>query len=100
MLYLFCFCSSFFAKAQNTNVEKEHTASKNVQIIDTAFYIPQLDRKRRVWIYLPNNYSSSTTKKYPVLYLQDGQNVFDKATSYIDEWGVDECLDTQGMGKN
>jgi predicted alpha/beta superfamily hydrolase len=93
-LYLICFCCSLFVKAQNTNVEKEHTVSKNVQVIDTAFYIPQLDRKRKVWIYLPNNYSLSTTKKYPVLYLQDGQNVFDKATSFIDEWGVDECLDT------
>jgi predicted alpha/beta superfamily hydrolase len=93
VLYLIFSCTGLLLRAQNSNIQKENTASKNVQIIDTAFYIPQLDRKRRVWIYLPKDYLS-TTKKYQVLYLQDGQNVFDKATSFIDEWGVDECLDT------
>ncbi|MBD0284278.1 MAG: alpha/beta hydrolase [Flavisolibacter sp.] len=72
---------------------KKHTANKNVHILDTAFYIPQLKRHRRIWIYLPEGYATSQ-KKYPVLYLQDGQNVFDEATSYAGEWGVDETLDT------
>jgi predicted alpha/beta superfamily hydrolase len=95
LLYNLTFLLFISAKAQDNNTAstKQSTASANVQIIDTAFYIPQLDRKRRVWIYLPKGYSS-TQKKYPALYLQDGQNVFDKATSFIDEWGVDECLDT------
>ncbi|HEX7903946.1 MAG TPA: alpha/beta hydrolase-fold protein [Chitinophagaceae bacterium] len=69
------------------------TASKNVKIVDTAFWIPQLKRTRRIWIYLPEGYTAST-KKYPVLYMQDGQNVFDDATSFSGEWGVDECLDS------
>ncbi|MDP4261796.1 MAG: alpha/beta hydrolase-fold protein [Bacteroidota bacterium] len=69
------------------------TASKNVHIIDTAFVIPQLKRIRRVWIYLPEGYEKSG-KHYPVLYMHDGQNVFDDSTSYAGEWGVDECLDT------
>lgn len=73
--------------------EKLHTASKNVRIIDTAFYIPQLKRKRTVSIYLPDNYSK-TKNRFPVLYLHDGQNVFDDARSYAGEWGVDEFLDT------
>ena len=67
------------------------TASKNVHIIDTAFLIPQLKRVRRVWIYLPENYG---TNRYPVLYMHDGQNVFDNATSFAGEWGVDEFLDS------
>jgi predicted alpha/beta superfamily hydrolase len=67
------------------------TAGKNVHIIDTAFVIPQLKRVRRVWIYLPENYK---TYRYPVLYMHDGQNVFDDATSFAGEWGVDEFLDT------
>jgi predicted alpha/beta superfamily hydrolase len=74
---------------------KETSASKNVQILDTAFYIPQLNRHRRVWIYLPESYSSSR-KKYPVLYMHDGQNLFDNATAPYGEWGVDEALDTLG----
>jgi predicted alpha/beta superfamily hydrolase len=95
LLYCSTFFLCFYAKAQNNNSiqHKQSTASIQVQIIDTAFFIPQLNRNRRIWIYLPKAYSSSQ-KKYPVLYLQDGQNVFDKTTSYIDEWGVDECLDT------
>lgn len=72
---------------------KQHTATSHVRIMDTAFYIPQLDRKRRIWIYLPEGYEASR-KKYPVLYMHDGQNLFDDATSGYGEWGVDECLDT------
>lgn len=44
-------------------------------------------------IYLPPDYASSR-KRYPVLYMHDGQNVFDSATSYAGEWGVDEALDS------
>ncbi len=62
-------------------------------IIDTAFLIPQLNRKRKVWVYLPPTYDSSQ-KKYSVLYMQDGQNVFDDSTSFAGEWGVDETLDS------
>jgi predicted alpha/beta superfamily hydrolase len=73
---------------------KVSTASKNVCIIDTAFLIPQLKRTRRVWIYLPADYCDGTNRKYPVLYMHDGQNVFDDATAYSGEWGVDEFLDS------
>lgn len=75
--------------------ERVSTASKNVHILDNDFYIPQLDRHRRIWIYLPGSYSSSK-KTYPVLYMHDGQNVFDDATSGFGEWGVDEALDSSG----
>jgi predicted alpha/beta superfamily hydrolase len=74
-------------------VPKKSTASKNVQIIDTAFLIPQLKRTRRIWIYLPESYATST-KRFPVLYMHDGQNLFDDATSYSGEWGVDEYFDS------
>ena len=69
------------------------TASRNVHIIDTAFRIPQLNRVRKVWIYLPPGYGSSD-KKFPVLYMHDGQNIFDDLTSFAGEWGVDEILDS------
>ncbi|MGG9972484.1 alpha/beta hydrolase [Ferruginibacter sp. SUN002] len=72
---------------------RKHTASTNVRILDTAFFIPQLNRKRRIWIYLPKDYTF-THKRYPVLYMHDGQNLFDALTSGYGEWGVDECLDT------
>src|SRR6187431_365505 len=75
---------------------RKSTANKNVRIIDTAFFIPQLNRTRRVWVYLPPSYNSSA-KKYGVLYMHDGQNVFDDATSFSGEWGVDEAIDTLGL---
>ncbi len=75
--------------------ERKSTASSNVHVIDTAFYIPQLNRYRRVWIYLPKSYRTSR-HKYPVLYMHDGQNIFDEATSAYGEWGVDEALDSLG----
>ena len=69
-----------------------HTSSKNVSIISEEFFIPQLNRKRRVWIYLPSKYDLGD-ERFPVLYMHDGQNVFDELTSYAGEWKVDETLD-------
>ena len=75
-------------------VEREHTTTASVSILDDAFAMPQLGRTRRVWLYLPPDYATSGDKRYPVLYMHDGQNVFDDATSYVGEWGVDETLDS------
>ncbi|WP_151086140.1 alpha/beta hydrolase-fold protein [Hymenobacter baengnokdamensis] len=71
---------------------RQHSASPNVHILAPAFPMPQLRRTRRVWVYLPPGYAAGT-RRYPVLYLQDGQNVFDQFTSFSGEWGVDETLD-------
>lgn len=51
-------------------------------------------RMLRVW--LPPRYDAPENQQrhYPVLYLNDGQNLFDNATSYTGvEWGVDETAD-------
>lgn len=54
---------------------------------------PQLDTIKTIWLYLPKDYSEE--KKFPVLYMQDAQNLFDNETAYAGEWAVDEFLDTQ-----
>jgi alpha-glucosidase len=69
------------------------TAASNVQILSNSFGIPQLSTTRRIWLYLPPDYATST-KNYPVLYMQDGQNLFDNLTSFSGEWQVDETLNT------
>ena len=74
-------------------VEKMHTSSPNVHIIDTAFFMPQLGRTRRIWLYLPPGYKKSK-KHFPVIYMQDGQNLFDAYTSGFGEWGIDEIVDS------
>lgn len=67
------------------------TAQPNVHVLPTPFVIPGLDRTRTVRIYLPPGYEESR-RRYPVLYMHDGQNLFDDATAYAGEWGVDETL--------
>ncbi len=78
---------------------KRSTASNQVHILDTAFFIPKLNRTRRVWIYLPENYKADNNERYPVLYMHDGQNVFEDSSSYSGEWGVDEYLDSVKLRK-
>lgn len=71
-----------------------NTATANVSVMDTAFFIPQLNRHRRIWIYLPASYQRTQGKRYPVLYMNDGQNLFNLQTAPFGEWGVDEALDS------
>lgn len=91
-------CEVMAWKQANESRTPVSTASPNVQIFDTAFVIPQLNRKRTIRVYLPEGYQNSI-KRYPVLYMQDGQNLFDAATSGFGEWGVDETLDSLGKAK-
>jgi predicted alpha/beta superfamily hydrolase len=69
-----------------------HTLTGNVTTIE-AFPALELGGTRRLWLYLPPGYHASD-QRYPVLYMQDGQNLFDVATSFAGEWEVDESLDT------
>ncbi len=75
------------------------SATASVSIVSDSFAIPQLGRTRRVWVFLPRAYATSE-RRYPVLYMHDGQNVFDARTSFAGEWGVDETLDSlHGLGR-
>ncbi|MEM7035902.1 MAG: alpha/beta hydrolase-fold protein [Bacteroidota bacterium] len=78
-----------------------HTASGNLHILDLDFGMPQLGRTRRIWVYLPQNYHV-TTQRYPVLYMHDGQNVFDAEYTFAGvEWAVDEAMENiQNSGGN
>ena len=96
--------ASFTGTAQNLNLTVQSwkdlggsgnpsTAASNVHILSNNFAIPQLNRTRKIWIYLPPDYETST-KTYPVIYMQDGQNLFDNVTSFSGEWQVDETLNS------
>jgi glycogen operon protein len=52
---------------------------------------PQLDNQRDILVYLPPEYDTSAAR-YPVIYMHDGQNLFDQATAYDHEWQVDETM--------
>src|SRR5439155_8758584 len=68
----------------------KHTLTGNIKR-HRAFHSKVLGNRRDVLVYLPPGYRRFSPRQYPVLYLHDGQNVFDAATSYAGvEWGVDE----------
>ena len=46
-----------------------------------------------VWVWLPPGYDAAKGKRFPVLYMHDGQNLFDKKlTNYNQEWQIDEAI--------
>ena len=58
-----------------------------------AFSSPQLQNTRALRVYLPPSYQENAAKRYPVLYMHDGQNLFDaKSAAYGVEWNVDETV--------
>ena len=68
------------------------TAGKTVQVLVPPLVMAGLDRSRTLRVYLPPSYATGH-KRYRVLYMHDGQNLFDDATSFAGEWGVDEAMD-------
>lgn len=69
-----------------------HTVVGHLRVLERV-WSPQLDNHRDLLIYLPPSYLKGH-KRYPVLYMQDGQNLFDRATGYAGaEWQVDETME-------
>lgn len=67
-----------------------HSVEGDVRVTHQV-YSPQLDNTRDIYVYLPPSYHYSSIA-YPVLYFQDGQNVFDHAISYAGEWHADRAM--------
>lgn len=74
-------------------MDEKHTLTGNIQS-HPQFKARILRNRRDVQVYLPPGYRRSRERRYPVLYLHDGQNVFDAATSFAGvEWGADESAE-------
>jgi predicted alpha/beta superfamily hydrolase len=52
---------------------------------------PELENQRDIVVYLPPSYRSSR-RSYPVIYMHDGQNLFDPSTSFAGDWGVGRAM--------
>ncbi|HEY5801986.1 MAG TPA: alpha/beta hydrolase-fold protein [Burkholderiaceae bacterium] len=94
---LLCLFSALLATialpALSAHAAADSPARGTVTIVPD-FASPQLANKRALRIYLPPSYAARPDSRYPVLYMHDGQNLFDKATSFIGvEWQVDETMD-------
>ncbi len=63
----------------------------------TTFFEFNVDnnaKRRMVRVYLPSNYDfDNPEKRFAVLYMMDGKNLFDDYTSYAGEWHVDETIE-------
>ncbi len=72
-------------------VPRRHTLTGDFRA-HAKFHSEFLPTDRDVLVYLPPGYGREAERRYPVLYLHDGQNLFDGATSFIpgQEWRVDE----------
>lgn len=72
------------------------TTAEQVHYLSKAFFFPELNAFRKVWIYLPKSYAYSNTKSYPVLYMHDGQHLFDGAAAVGRRgpvgWQVDKAI--------
>ena len=71
-----------------------------IHLISEEFEIPQLNKTRKIWALLPHDYETSK-ENYPVLYLQDAQNLFNENGDY-GNWQIDKKLAVMsdyGIGK-
>jgi len=59
------------------------------------FHSAKLGNDRDVIVWLPPEYENENSRRYPVLYAHDGQNLFDPSTAFAGvEWAVDEAADS------
>ena len=69
-----------------------HTVTGDVRY-HRAFHSDVLHNARDIAVWLPPGYAEHPNDRYPVLYLQDGQNCFDAATAFAGEWHCDETTE-------
>jgi predicted alpha/beta superfamily hydrolase len=73
-----------------TSTRTDHTVTGTLLALPD-FESPQLHNQRDILVYLPGSYETGD-RRYPVLYMHDGQNLFDARTSFAGEWQVDEAM--------
>jgi predicted alpha/beta superfamily hydrolase len=67
--------------------------SGDIQRID-SWHSNVLNNDRGIWVYLPPSYDENPAERYPVVYMHDGQNLFDDDASFIGvSWNVGGALD-------
>ena len=77
--------------ADLSNKEAPSTIVGTVVLKDIE--LPTFPGTRKLRIYLPPGYDSND-ERYPVIYMSDGQNVFDSKTANAGEWQMDELMES------
>lgn len=80
----------------NRNIQDTDTLIGNLNSY-SDFPMPQLNRTGEFYVLLPESYEENAARRYPVIYMLDGQNLFTEANSYSYEWRVDEIVKELGL---
>jgi len=72
--------------------DARHTVVGTLKVRE-HIWSPQLKNRRDILVHLPPSYEIGVERRrYPVLYMHDGQNLFDESSSFAGEWRVDETM--------
>ena len=75
----------------------QSTVGQSGRLVDDSVLSRFLGANLGIHVYLPPSYDKEPTRRYPVLYLHDGQNVFSSAGMNIafgwGNWGLDKTMD-------
>jgi predicted alpha/beta superfamily hydrolase len=77
----------------DTTKPAEKKSTRTGDIRTHPIHSKNLDNDRNLLVYLPPGYEQHADQRYPVLYMHDGQNVFDDITSFAGEWKADETAE-------
>ena len=76
------------------NVIRVESATGDLRLHEFSSRTFRNTRFLRVWLPPGYDHDENSGRRYPVLYLNDGQNLFEPSTSFTGvEWGVDETAD-------
>ncbi|MCM4158698.1 esterase [Antarcticibacterium flavum] len=105
VLLLITGCKNPGKEKDSSNIISENKLDKYAVLLnDTIIYHPNFSSKyvddRNVEIWLPPGYTTNPSEAYKVIYMHDGQNIFDQSTAYGNvEWGIDETMDSLVQNK-
>lgn len=77
-----------------------HSTFPIIEEVNRSFYLPQNGNRRHIYVLLPHNYHEQQSKRYPVLYIHDAQNLFGHGP--FGSWDIDRsmaALSLRGMGE-
>jgi predicted alpha/beta superfamily hydrolase len=87
-----CFVVSVLSWKDLPQISHFQAISDYISVYYTYYFMPQLARERDVWVHLPPDYRQNQQKHYPVIYMQDGQNLFAELAENKQTWEVDLAL--------
>ncbi|UCE19591.1 MAG: alpha/beta hydrolase [Gemmatimonadota bacterium] len=93
LLLVFVVWHGFLSCSREDTKEEEPLPGVIGNVVHHGTFPTNFVEPRTVDVWLPPGYAESHEQRYPVLYMHDGQNLFDPVTSFIGvDWGIDETM--------